>query len=75
MRALLEEEPYRGRFAFEVFAATSPQGLAAHRTHGFGPDRHGLVVFSAGGRAPRVRPGHEYGIYDIQEDLDAAAAP
>ena len=72
MRALLKEEPYASRFTLEVFGFTSEKGLEAQKLYAFGPDRHGLVVLSAGGRPPQVRPGHDYGSDEIRASLEAA---
>jgi hypothetical protein len=74
VRAVLEDEPYRSRFTFEVFGWESKQGSAAQKAYCFGAERHGFVVLDADGRALACRPGHDYGGLDIQEDLDRILA-
>ena len=75
VRAVLEDEPYRSRFTFEVFPWQSEKGLAAAKAYCFGAENHGFVVLDAQGRSLACRPGHDYGGLDVQEDLDRILAP
>ena len=70
VRAVLEEKRFRARFTVEVYGWESERGLRAQKSYCFGPDRHGLVVLAADGRALACRPGHFYGEPEIREDLD-----
>lgn len=71
VRAVLEDEPYRSRFTFEVNSWTSEKGKHAAKAYCFGADNHGWVVLAPDGRPLACRPSHWYGELDIREDLDA----
>ena len=76
VRAVLEEEPYRSRFTFEVYGWESEQGKRAQQAFCFGPDRHGWVVpgLGAGDKPLACRKSHFYGEAEIREDLDRILA-
>lgn len=71
VRAVLEDEPYRSRFTFEVYSWTSEKGKHAQKAYCFGADNHGWVVLGPDGRPLACRPSHFYGAAEIQADLDA----
>lgn len=71
VRAVLEEEPYRSRFTFEVYGWESAEGKRAQNRYCFGADHHGWVVLDPDGGAPLAcRPSHFYGDAEIRADLD-----
>jgi hypothetical protein len=74
VRAVLEDEPYRSAFEFDVYGFETPEGDAARKKYPFGPDRHGWVLLAADGSVVRCRPSHWYGAAEVTEDFDEALA-
>lgn len=74
VRAVLEEEPYRSRFTFEVYGWESEQGRKAQQSYCFGADHHGWVVPGPAVKPLACRPSHFYGETEIRADLDRILA-
>ena len=74
VRELLETEPYKSRFRFEVYGFTTPKGLRSQELYPFGRERHGFVVIEDTGERLACRPGHFYGEDEIRSDLDRIIA-
>jgi hypothetical protein len=70
VRAALENEPYKSRFAFSVHPFESEKGRFAQASYCFGRDRHGFVVLDRTGTLLACRPSHFYGQAEIESDLD-----
>lgn len=74
VRAVLQDEPYRSGFSFEVIGWETPKGKEAQANYCFGRERHGFVVLDDGGAVVACRPGHFYGAPEIRSDLDRILA-
>jgi hypothetical protein len=72
VRAVLDEDPFRERFTFEVFGWESPQGKRAQSAYPFGAERHGFVLLSPDGALLTCLPGHDYGAEEIEDALRKA---
>jgi hypothetical protein len=65
------QKEYEGRVAFEILAATGPEGRAATERNGWKDAQHGLEARTPDGKVAGHLPGHDYGAAEVRAQVES----